>query len=117
MTNATTKLNNEIISHITGGRTVEDTVTFLVMTEEFATKSEARTMVTELLEANGISTKKISKSDGLKKWFLALENPLDTTSADIKKVCVELEMKGGSIQYYINSYKLAIELLKKVQSK
>ena len=104
-----------VISKIESGKSVEDVVTLLVMTDVFETKTLARIEVLAICEEHGLSTKKVSKADGLKEWFLNLDSPLDANPEDIKKECENLGMKGGSVQYYINSYKLAIDLFKQIQ--
>ena len=113
MTNLTKEQSTEIVDFVKSGKSVEDCVTYLTMiyTAQFATKTLARTLIGELLEKkNLIPTKKVSKSQGLKDWFLSQEDPTAVTPEQVKKQCEELEMKGGSVQYYINSYKLAIDL-------
>ena len=53
---------------------------------------------------------KVTKAGALKEWFLAQSDPTTITSEQIGTKCLELEMKGGSVTYYKNAYKLAIEL-------
>ena len=107
----TAKTDKTIINHITNGKSIEDVVTLLTMTDVFESKSVARTYVTELLEVeNLVPVKKETKVGQLKKWFLSQDNPTSVTKEQIREQCVTIGMKGGSIQYYINSYSLAIEL-------
>ena len=112
-------LKTEITKHINNGRTVEDCVSLLLMThpEDYPTKTDARNVVLEIIESEGLNTKKASKSGALKDWFLQQDDPTSITSEQVKSQCEALEMKGGSVQYYVNSYKLAIELYGKIQSK
>lgn len=109
-------IQKEMTEFLANGKTVEDCVTMMTMIHGYKTKSEARGELTSMMESEGLTpVKKASKSQGLKDWFLSLDNPLDASSEDIKKKCEELEMKGGSVQYYINSYKLAIDLFGQIK--
>jgi len=109
------KLDTQIVEFIEAGKSKEDCVTFLVMTNSYETKTLARDFVEQIIEENDLVTTKITKSDLLKEWFLKLENPLEITKEEIQAKCKELEMKGGSVQYYVNAYRLAIDLTKQVK--
>lgn len=108
-------LNEEqVIEFIENSKTMNDIVTFLSMTLP-NTKTEIRTEVERIMVENGLAVqKKESKSGALKAWFLDQPNPLDVTKDQIKKMCNELEMKGGSVTYYVSAYTLAIELTNKI---
>ena len=109
----TAKTDKNVIGYIESNKSVEDIVVLLTMTDVYPTKAEARTYVTELLSAKGLAAKKtITKVSQLKEWFLNQDNPTMVTKEEIKQQCETIGMKGGSIQYYINSYTLAIELAK-----
>ena len=97
-------------------RSVEDVVSFLVITDQFPTKSAARDEVKKVMDEHSlVVTKTVSKAQMLKDDFLTLENPLALTKEDIKAMVIKHDHKAGSIQYYVNSYLLAIDLVKKIQ--
>jgi len=97
-------------------RSVEDVVSFLVITDQFSTKSAARDEVKKVMDEHSlVVTKTVSKAQMLKDDFLTLENPLALTKEDIKAMVIKHDHKAGSIQYYVNSYLLAIDLVKKIQ--
>jgi len=105
------KNQEEVIAFIKGGKSVADIVAFLVMADVYATKTEARSCVEALIIEEGLEPpKKVTKVGALKEWFLSQENPTSVTKDQIKQKCIDLEMKGGSVTYYVNSYHLAIEL-------
>ena len=115
----TKSINTLIIKHIEDGKTIEDVVSLLTMLhgDMFETKTSAREHVTALLEEKNIETKRVSKSGQLKDWFLSQEDPTSVDGKTIKEQCELLEMKGGSVQYYVNAYKLAIDLVSQVANK
>ena len=106
-----TTLNLENVkSFVESGKSLADIVNFYSMTVSM-TKTEIRTLVELHMEEHDlIVPKKESKSGALKAWFLDQENPLTITKDQIKAKCIELDMKGGSVTYYINAYSLAIDL-------
>lgn len=113
------KTKKQIVSLLESGKSVEDCVSLLIITDPstYPTKVSARNDIQELMETESLVVKKANKSGALKEWFMGQEDPLSVTSDQIKEKCQELDMKGGSVQYYINSYKLAIELMTKIAEK
>jgi len=105
-----------VLDLLTKGKSVSAIVSYLVTGDLISNKEEAKAYVLEVAEDNGISTKKVTKADELKKWFLAHDEPSKVTMANVKAECERLEMKGGSVQYYVNSYKLAIDLYSKISN-
>ena len=100
------------------GKTLEDIVSYLVITDQHANKSLARTEIQKYLDDNKLEIiKPVSKAQQLKDDFLQLDNPLDMTKEQIKALVIKHDHKAGSIQYYVNSYLLAIDLVKKIQAK
>jgi len=99
-------------------RSVEDVVSFLVITDQFSTKSAARDEVKKVMDEHSlVVTKTVSKAQMLKDDFLTLEDPLALDKEDIKVMVIKHDHKAGSIQYYVNSYLLAIDLVKKIQAR
>ncbi|RKY42288.1 MAG: hypothetical protein DRP85_03115, partial [Candidatus Makaraimicrobium thalassicum] len=94
------------------GKSVAEVIGYLDISGKVAGKVEARELVEKVCKENGVSVKIESKSGELKKWFLSLDDSMAATSDEIKKKCVEIGMKGGSVSYYVNSYRLVIELKK-----
>jgi len=112
-------MNNvdQVIDFIKAGKSVNDIATLLVMTNVYTTKTEARSCVEEVIETENLAIpKKVTKVGALKEWFLSQDNPCEVTKGEIKDKCIELEMKGGSVTYYVNSYLLAIDLAKDLNS-
>ena len=108
-------LDAEICTLIKAAKSKEDTTTFMYMSGKFDTKSAARAAVEKVIEDNDLTiVKEKSKSDGLKEWFLSQDDPMAVTAVDIKKQCLALSMKGGSVQYYVNAYKLAVDLASRI---
>ena len=105
-----------VLDLLTKGKSVSAIVSYLVTGDLIENKDDAKAYVLEVAEDNGISTKKVTKADELKKWFLAHDEPSKVTMANVKAECERLEMKGGSVQYYVNSYKLAIDLYSKISN-
>ncbi len=104
-----------IIELLEAGKTVTDIVSYLVITEQFDTKTAARTEVEKVMTDNDIvATKKVSKAQMLKDAFLALEDPTALTKPELKKLVEDCGHQAGSIAYYVNAYTLAIELHKKL---
>ena len=100
------------IDYIKDGKTPEDIATMLYMSEMFSNKAEARRYVSEvMIDQDLVPVKKESKVSQLTTWFLAQEDPTNVTKDQIKQQCLAIGMKGGSIQYYINSFSLAISLV------
>ena len=105
-----------VLALLEKGKSVSAIVSYLVTGDLIENKDDAKAYVLEVAEDNGISTKKVTKADELKKWFLEHGEPSKVTMAEVKAQCEKLEMKGGSVQYYVNSYKLAIELYSKLSN-
>ena len=109
-----TKNEKVVFDLLSKGKSVSAIVNYLVVTDMVDNKEDAKELILQVAEDNDISTKRASKAEALKTWFLGHEDPTTITGAEIKAQCESLEMKGGSVQYYVNSYKLAISLFKKV---
>ena len=111
------KLDNQVKAFIKAGKSDSDIIVFLTMNNQDLTKAEARTYLTDFKTANNLETvKKETKSGQLKAWFLAQPDLLVVTKKQIKDKCLELDMKGGSVTYYVNSYHLAIEVASQLAS-
>ena len=109
-----------ITAQLSAHVTVNDIIAVLsiMYKTEFPSKSDARTYLSEYMTDNKLHpTKKETKSGALKAWVLSNENPVSITKSQIKDKCIELDMKGGSITYYVNSYSLAFELAAKLATK
>lgn len=104
-----------ILEMLEAGKTKEDVVSYLVVTDQYDTKTEARTEVEKVMADNGITaTKKVSKAQVLKDAFLALEDPMAITKEELKKLVEDCGHTKGSVAYYVNAYQLAIDLTKKL---
>ena len=99
------------------GFNYEEVISWLVMNGDYNNKSEARIVVEGVCDRLNISKKRLNKSEELKKWFLDLDDCINVKNEDVKKKCEEIGMKGGSVAYYVNSYKLVIELYKLIKIK
>jgi len=94
-----------------------DIIVLLTLTETIFNnnKSTTRTWLEDFMKANNIAKPiKLTKSGQLKDWFLSNPDPLSLTKLDIKEKCIELDMKGGSVTYYVNAYSLAVDLHKQL---
>lgn len=112
----TTELETLVVSKIGAGRTVNDIVVLLYMNEEYASKAEARSAVTKVVEDKGLTTEKPKPmSVQLKEWYVAQgKDALDLTKKEIEKQVLAIGMSGGSVKYYTDMYAAASEIAKKL---
>jgi len=114
-------MKKEIIGMLETGMSKEDVITIMYHKykeqEELNTKSKVRALVESVMEESGLVITKVTKADQIKEWLLAQPDPLKVTKDQIKAQCLELEMKGGSIQYYVMGLTTAQDLARQLTSK
>jgi hypothetical protein len=103
-------IEKDVIKMIAQNISINDIVTILSHSINDS-KANVRKEVYIAIESNNLELpKKESKSGKLKEWFLSQKDITTLTKEDLYQKCKELEMKGGSIMYYVNSYILVINI-------
>jgi hypothetical protein len=109
------KQSNIVLKQLNNGTIKTDVITFMSISCAIP-KYEAREIVESIIKENHIEVKRVTKSGALREWFLAQDDTFAITKDMLKQKCEELDMKGGSVKYYIDSYMMAIEIAKKLKS-
>ena len=113
------ELENDIMNKIEKVGSYDEVVGWLVLSDICENKRDAREIVGSIGEKYKLKNKKLNKSEELKEWFFSLdkEEMLSIKKVDVKKECVNIGMKGGSIDYYCNSYMLSVAMYKELVKK
>lgn len=107
-----TTINNEtkVRALLNAGKSSESILDYLVMNEDYRTKSEARPILEAFLQANGlVPVKKIPMSEQYETWYLAqsLQDKRTMTKKQLKDKAVEIGMTDKSADWYARVYELA----------